>query len=78
MAVISTNNQNVSSTPNELGVDDLSLCAAQHFSKVRRKRYSVCEKLAILKKVERMVEDDKVSLHTAAGSFYLSPSQITR
>ena len=77
-AVISPNKQYVSSTPNELGVDDLSLCAAQHFSKVRRKRYSVREKLAILKKVERMVEDDKVSLRTAAGLFYLSPSQITR
>ena len=59
-AVISPNNQNESSTPNEIGVDDSSLCAAHvgAFSKVHKKRYSVSEKLAILKKFKMMIEDD--------------------
>ena len=79
-AVIRPNNQNESSTPNGLGVHDSSLCDAHvgTFSKVHRKQYSVCEKLAILKKVKKMIEDDKVSMRTAAGSFYLSPSQISQ
>jgi hypothetical protein len=78
--IISPNNQNESSTPNELGVDDSSLCAVHvgAFSKMHRKWYSVRETLAILKKVRRRIEDDKVSMRTAAGLFYLSPSQITQ
>jgi len=79
-AVITPNNQNESSTSNEVGIGDKSQCVevVDASYKVHRKQYSVCEKLAILKKVKKMVEEEKLSIRTAAGMFSLSPSQITR